>query len=174
MDILKKLAEKYYYYCFGIFDTFLKQHVFISVISLQWSSFHWGTNHSPAHSGWRTECWGNQPSEELVPKEWRQHLGRGMNRPTNSAGQFSVTNSFQHNSFPAQFQLPVDKASCSFKGEFCGLVWMANGARYPVIWQGKAVTTGSSPECTDGNAVWQCRTHGCAEVTDGNGCALYC
>lgn len=99
-----------------------------------------------------------------------------MNRPTNSTGQFSVTNSFQHNSFPGgkPHQLPGDMASCNFKGEFCGPVWMANRARYPVIWQGKAVATGSSPECTDGNVVWQCRAHGSAEVTAGNGCALWC
>lgn len=137
-------------------------------------SFHWGTNHSPAHSGWRTKCWGNQPSAALVPKEWRQHLGCGMNSPINSTGQFSVTNSFQHNSFPGGMphQLPGDIASCSLKGEFYGPVWMANGTRYPVLWQGKAVAAGSSPECTDGNVVWQRRTHGCAEVTAGNGCAL--
>lgn len=139
-------------------------------------SFHQGTNHSPACSGWRTECWGNQSSAALVPKEWRQHLGLGRNRPINSTGQFSVTNSFQHNSFPGGMphQLPGDIASCSFKGEFCVQVWMANGARYPVLWQGKAVVTGSSPECTDVNVIWQCRTHGCAEVTAGNGCALCC
>lgn len=34
---------------------------------------------------------------------------------------------------------------------------MANGARYRVLWQGKAVAAGSSPECTDGNVVWQHR-----------------
>lgn len=135
-------------------------------------SFHWDT----ARSGWRTECWGNQTSAALVPKEWRQHLGCGRNRATNSTGQFSVTNTFQHNSFPGRkpHQLPGDIANCSFKGELCGPVWMANGARYPVLWQGKAVAAGSSPKCTDGNVVWQHRTHGCTEVATRNGCALCC
>lgn len=36
------------------------------------------------------------------------------------------------------------------------------------------MAAGSSPECTDGNVVWQPRTHGCAEVTAGNGYALCC
>lgn len=101
-------------------------------------SFHRGTNHSPVHSGSRTECWGNQ---HRCPRNGGNTLDvEWTDLSTQQGNSLSLTAS---STVPFLLECPTScletLASCSFKGEFYGPVWMANGARYPVLWQGKTV-----------------------------------